>query len=72
MGRIVIAATSAYALFTTLLMILTLAGIDSFTIPVSLLFLGFAAMGLVIPWCSHSKTTEKSQEWLRHWAALCK
>jgi DHA1 family bicyclomycin/chloramphenicol resistance-like MFS transporter len=49
MGRVVIAATSAYALFTTLLMILTLAGIDSFTILVSLLFLGFAAMGLVIP-----------------------
>ncbi|MCA6106523.1 multidrug effflux MFS transporter [Bradyrhizobium cenepequi] len=49
MGRVVIAATAAYALFTTLLLALNLAGIDSLAVMMVLLFLGFAAMGLVIP-----------------------
>ena len=49
MGRVVIAATAAYALFTTVLLGLTLAGVDNLAVLISLLFFGFAAMGLVIP-----------------------
>ncbi|MBR1218081.1 multidrug effflux MFS transporter [Bradyrhizobium sp. U87765 SZCCT0131] len=49
MGRVVIAAASAYALFTTTLLGLNLGGVDSLPVMMVLLFLGFAAMGLVIP-----------------------
>lgn len=49
MGPLVIAATSVYALLTTLLFALNLAGIDSLAVMMTLLFFGFAAMGLVIP-----------------------
>ena len=49
MGRVVMAATAAYALFTTILLVLNLAGVDSLAVMMALLFLGFAAMGLVIP-----------------------
>lgn len=49
MGPLVIAATSAYALLTTLLFALNLAGVDSLAVMMTLLFFGFAAMGLVIP-----------------------
>jgi MFS transporter, DHA1 family, multidrug resistance protein len=49
MGRVVIAATFAYALFTTILLGLNLAGVDSLAVMMTLLFFGFAAMGLVIP-----------------------
>jgi DHA1 family bicyclomycin/chloramphenicol resistance-like MFS transporter len=48
-GRVVVAATSAYALFTTILLGLNLAGVDSLAVMIGLLFLGFAVMGLVIP-----------------------
>ncbi len=49
MGRVVIASSAVYALFTTLLLGLTLAGVDSLPVLMALLFVGFAAMGLVIP-----------------------
>lgn len=49
MGPLVIAATSAYALLTTLLFALNLAGVDSLAVMMTLLFFGLAAMGLVIP-----------------------
>jgi MFS transporter, DHA1 family, multidrug resistance protein len=49
MGRVVIAATFVYALFTTILLGLNLAGVDNLAVMMVLLFFGFAAMGLVIP-----------------------
>jgi MFS transporter, DHA1 family, multidrug resistance protein len=49
MGRVVISATAAYAFFTTVLLGLNLAGVDSLAVLMTLFFLGFAAMGLVIP-----------------------
>lgn len=49
MGRVVISATSVFALFTTILLGLNLAGVDSLAVMMVLLFFGFAALGLVIP-----------------------
>jgi DHA1 family bicyclomycin/chloramphenicol resistance-like MFS transporter len=49
MARMVIVAVAAYAVLSSLLLVLTLAGIDSLPVMMILLFLGFAAMGLVIP-----------------------
>lgn len=47
--RVVSAALTFYLVATWLLLALTLAGIDSMLLMASLLFLGFGAMGLVIP-----------------------
>jgi DHA1 family bicyclomycin/chloramphenicol resistance-like MFS transporter len=49
MGRVVIVATAVYAFFTTVLLGLNLAGVDSLPVLIGFLFCGFAAMGLVIP-----------------------
>ncbi len=49
MGRMVLAAVSAYALFAVLLLGLTLAGFDSLLVLIPLLFVSFAFLGLVIP-----------------------
>jgi DHA1 family bicyclomycin/chloramphenicol resistance-like MFS transporter len=48
-GRVVLSATFAYALFTTILLGFNFAGVDSLAVMIVLLFLGFTAMGLVIP-----------------------
>jgi DHA1 family bicyclomycin/chloramphenicol resistance-like MFS transporter len=48
-GRVVLAATFAYALFTTILLGFNFAGVDSLAVMIVLLFFGFTAMGLVIP-----------------------
>jgi DHA1 family bicyclomycin/chloramphenicol resistance-like MFS transporter len=49
MGRMVMAAVSAYASFAVLLLALTLAGFDSLRVLIPLLFVSFAFLGLVIP-----------------------
>jgi DHA1 family bicyclomycin/chloramphenicol resistance-like MFS transporter len=49
MARMVIVAVAIYAVLSSLLLVLTVAGIDSLPVMMILLFLGFAAMGLVIP-----------------------
>jgi DHA1 family bicyclomycin/chloramphenicol resistance-like MFS transporter len=49
MGRMVLAAVSAYASFAVLLLALTLAGFDSLRVLIPLLFVSFAFLGLVIP-----------------------
>jgi MFS transporter, DHA1 family, multidrug resistance protein len=49
MGRMVMAAVSAYASFAVLLLALTLAGFDSLRLLIPLLFVSFAFLGLVIP-----------------------
>jgi MFS transporter, DHA1 family, multidrug resistance protein len=49
MGRMVMAAVSAYAAFAVLLLVLTLAAFDSLRVLVPLLFVSFAFLGLVIP-----------------------
>jgi DHA1 family bicyclomycin/chloramphenicol resistance-like MFS transporter len=49
MGRVVMAAVSAYASFAVLLLALTLAGFDSLRLLIALLLISFAFLGLVIP-----------------------
>jgi len=49
MARMVIVAVSTYAFLTTLLLALSVAGLAGLATMMVLLFLGFAAMGLVIP-----------------------
>jgi MFS transporter, DHA1 family, multidrug resistance protein len=49
MGRVVMAAVSAYATFAVLLLLLTLAGFDSLHVLIPLLLVSFAFLGLVIP-----------------------
>ncbi len=49
MGRMVMAAVSAYASFAVLLLVLTLAGFDSLRVLIPLLCVSFAFLGLVIP-----------------------
>ena len=49
MGRMVMAAVSAYASFAVLLLGLTLGGFDSLRVLIPLLFVSFAFLGLVIP-----------------------
>jgi DHA1 family bicyclomycin/chloramphenicol resistance-like MFS transporter len=49
MAKMVLIAAGIYALFTGALLLLTLAGLNSLPLMMTLLFLGFAAMGLVIP-----------------------
>jgi DHA1 family bicyclomycin/chloramphenicol resistance-like MFS transporter len=49
MARMVLVAVTIYALLTGLLFVLTLAGFDSLPLMMTLLFFGFASMGVVIP-----------------------
>ncbi len=49
LGRVVMAALRAYASFAVLLSALTLAGFDSLSLLIPLLFASFAFLGLVIP-----------------------
>ena len=49
MDRMVLIAVSMYAAFLSILLALTLMGIDNLAILMALLFLGFASMGVVIP-----------------------
>jgi MFS transporter, DHA1 family, multidrug resistance protein len=49
MERVIVGAVSAYAAIMVALMALTLAGVDSLTVLMTLLFAGFAFLGLVIP-----------------------
>lgn len=49
MAKVVLVAVTIYAALTGALAVLTLAGVDSLVVMMILLFLGFAAMGLVIP-----------------------
>jgi MFS transporter, DHA1 family, multidrug resistance protein len=49
LGRVVMAALTAYAGFAVLLSALTLAGFDSLQLLIPLLFMSFAFLGLVIP-----------------------
>ena len=49
MGRVVTVATSLYALGAVVLLFLTLAGIDSLAVLMTMLFVTFACLGLVIP-----------------------
>ncbi|WNV08363.1 multidrug effflux MFS transporter [Tardiphaga sp. 709] len=49
MGRVVMAAVSAYAFFAVVLLALTLAGFSSLAVLIPLLFVSFAFLGLVIP-----------------------
>jgi DHA1 family bicyclomycin/chloramphenicol resistance-like MFS transporter len=49
LARMVMAAVTAYAAFAVLLLALTLAGFDGLGLLISLLFVSFAFLGLVIP-----------------------
>jgi DHA1 family bicyclomycin/chloramphenicol resistance-like MFS transporter len=49
MGRVVLAAVSAYAFFALVLLAVTLSGADSLPVLIVLLFCTFAFLGLVIP-----------------------
>lgn len=49
MARTVLGGTAAYAFFAVLLFAVTLAGADSLTLLMALLFMSFAFLGLVIP-----------------------
>jgi DHA1 family bicyclomycin/chloramphenicol resistance-like MFS transporter len=49
MARMVLVAAAIYALFTGLLLLLAVAGLNTLPLMMVLLFFGFAAMGLVIP-----------------------
>ena len=49
MGRVVMAAVSAYAFFAVVLLALTLVGFTSLALLIPLLFVSFAFLGLVIP-----------------------
>ncbi|MGZ3409292.1 MAG: multidrug effflux MFS transporter [Xanthobacteraceae bacterium] len=49
MAKVVLVAVTVYAALTSALALLTLAGVDSLAVMMTLLFFGFAAMGLVIP-----------------------
>jgi DHA1 family bicyclomycin/chloramphenicol resistance-like MFS transporter len=49
MGRMVMAAVSAFASIAVLLLALTLSGFDSLAVLIPLLFVSFAFLGLVIP-----------------------
>lgn len=49
MGRVVLVAAALYALFATILFVVTLAGVDRLDVLIVLLFVAFAWLGLVIP-----------------------
>lgn len=49
MGRVVLIAAALYALFATILFVVTLAGVDRLDVLIVLLFVAFAWLGLVIP-----------------------
>ncbi len=49
MGRVVSVAAALYALFATILFVVTLAGVDRLDVLIVLLFVAFAWLGLVIP-----------------------
>lgn len=49
MGRVVLSACALYAMFSTLLLAVTLAGVDRLDVLMALLFVAFAWLGLVIP-----------------------
>lgn len=49
MGRVVLTACALYAFFSTVLLAVTLAGVDRLDVLVALLFVAFAWLGLVIP-----------------------
>ena len=49
MGRVVMAAVSAYSAFAVVLLALTFAGFDSLRVLIPMLFVSFAFLGLVIP-----------------------
>ncbi len=49
LARMVVTATSLYALFAMILLGVVLLGVDNFVVLVTLLFLTFACLGLVIP-----------------------
>jgi DHA1 family bicyclomycin/chloramphenicol resistance-like MFS transporter len=49
MGRVVMTAMAVHTVFTTVLLALTLGGIDSLPVLMVLLFAAFACLGLVIP-----------------------
>ena len=47
--RVITTAVSSYAAFALLLLVVTLAGVDSLAVLMALLFVAFASLGLVIP-----------------------
>jgi DHA1 family bicyclomycin/chloramphenicol resistance-like MFS transporter len=49
LGRVIRAAASCYAVITAALLLLFLGGIDSLAVLMTMLFIAFAFMGLVIP-----------------------
>ncbi len=49
MGRVVLSACALYAFFSSLLLVVTLAGVDRLDVLIVLLFVAFAWLGLVIP-----------------------
>ncbi|HVG51201.1 MAG TPA: multidrug effflux MFS transporter [Xanthobacteraceae bacterium] len=49
MARVVVAAVTLYATLTVTLLALTLAGVDNLWVMMTLLFVGFMGMGLVLP-----------------------
>lgn len=49
MGRVVLSACALYAVFSSLLLVVTLAGVDRLDVLIVLLFVAFAWLGLVIP-----------------------
>jgi len=49
MTRVIMTATLSYMLLSVLLFVLTVAGVDSLTVIMVLIFAAFASMGLVIP-----------------------
>jgi DHA1 family bicyclomycin/chloramphenicol resistance-like MFS transporter len=49
MGRVVLSACALYAFFSSLLLAVTLAGVDRLDVLIVLLFVAFAWLGLVIP-----------------------